>query len=241
MHDLLADPTVAEAISVMSSQSLTAIWETFYSTVLSTFFAYVIGLPLGVMLVVGDKNGIHPLPKLLMQVVNVIINLLRAVPFLILMIMVIPVSRTIIGTSVGTPAIIPPLVVAAFPFVARLVETSLREVDQGVIEAAQSMGASTWQLIYKVIIPESMPSLISNATTALTTILGYGAMAGILGGGGLGMIAINYGYYRYKYLIMVIAVILLVIMVVIFQSVGTHLALKSDKRLTKNIKRRRKQ
>ncbi|MBQ1501039.1 MAG: ABC transporter permease [Firmicutes bacterium] len=241
MHDLLADPTVAEAISVMSSQSLTAIWETFYSTVLSTFFAYVIGLPLGVMLVVGDKNGIHPLPKLLMQVVNVIINLLRAVPFLILMIMVIPVSRAIIGTSVGTPAIIPPLVVAAFPFVARLVETSLREVDQGVIEAAQSMGASTWQLIYKVIIPESMPSLISNATTALTTILGYGAMAGILGGGGLGMIAINYGYYRYKYLIMVIAVILLVIMVVIFQSVGTHLALKSDKRLTKNIKRRRKQ
>ena len=241
MHDLLADPTVAEAISVMSSQSLTAIWDTFYSTVLSTFFAYVIGLPLGVMLVVGDKNGIHPLPKLLMQVVNVIINLLRAVPFLILMIMVIPVSRAIIGTSVGTPAIIPPLVVAAFPFVARLVETSLREVDQGVIEAAQSMGASTWQLIYKVIIPESMPSLISNATTALTTILGYGAMAGILGGGGLGMIAINYGYYRYKYLIMVIAVILLVIMVVIFQSVGTHLALKSDKRLTKNIKRRRKQ
>ena len=241
MHDLLADPTVAEAISVMSSQSLTAIWETFYSTVLSTFFAYVIGLPLGVMLVVGDKNGIRPLPKLLMQVVNVIINLLRAVPFLILMIMVIPVSRAIIGTSVGTPAIIPPLVVAAFPFVARLVETSLREVDQGVIEAAQSMGASTWQLIYKVIIPESMPSLISNATTALTTILGYGAMAGILGGGGLGMIAINYGYYRYKYLIMVIAVILLVIMVVIFQSVGTHLALKSDKRLTKNIKRRRKQ
>ena len=241
MHDLLADPTVAEAISVMSSQSLTAIWETFYSTVLSTFFAYVIGLPLGVMLVVGDKNGIHPLPKLLMQVVNVIINLLRAVPFLILMIMVIPVSRAIIGTSVGTPAIIPPLVVAAFPFVARLVETSLREVDQGVIEAAQSMGASTWQLIYKVIIPESMPSLISNATTALTTILGYGAMAGILGGGGLGMIAINYGYYRYKYLIMVIAVILLVIMVVIFQSVGTHLALKSDKRLTKSIKRRRKQ
>ncbi len=241
MHDLLADPTVAEAISVMSSQSLTAIWETFYSTVLSTFFAYVIGLPLGVMLVVGDKNGIHPLPKLLMQVVNVIINLLRAVPFLILMIMVIPVSRAIIGTSVGTPAIIPPLVVAAFPFVARLVVTSLREVDQGVIEAAQSMGASTWQLIYKVIIPESMPSLISNATTALTTILGYGAMAGILGGGGLGMIAINYGYYRYKYLIMVIAVILLVIMVVIFQSVGTHLALKSDKRLTKNIKRRRKQ
>ena len=164
MHDLLADPTVAEAISVMSSQSLTAIWETFYSTVLSTFFAYVIGLPLGVMLVVGDKNGIHPLPKLLMQVVNVIINLLRAVPFLILMIMVIPVSRAIIGTSVGTPAIIPPLVVAAFPFVARLVETSLREVDQGVIEAAQSMGASTWQLIYKVIIPESMPSLISNTS-----------------------------------------------------------------------------
>lgn len=238
MSELLANPKVSEAISVMLQQTPLAVWETFYSTVISTFFAYVIGLPLGILLVVGEKNGVCPLPRALMSILNVIVNLLRSVPFLILMIMVIPLSRVLIGSSVGTPAIILPLVVAAFPYVARMVESSLREVDAGVIEAAQSMGASPGQIIWKVIIPESKPSLISGATISLTTILGYGAMAGILGGGGLGMIAINYGYYRYKYLIMILAVILLVIIVQIFQSVGTHLALKSDKRITKTAKRR---
>ena len=159
------------------------------------------------------------------------INLLRSIPFLILMIMVFPLSRLIVGTTVGTVATIVPLVVAAFPFVARLVESSLREVNPNIIEAAQSMGASPIQIIVKVMIPESVPSLISNLTIAITTILGYSAMSGIIGGGGLGKIAINYGYYRYKYLVMVVAVILLIIMVQVFQSVGTHLTTKTDRRL----------
>ena len=221
------------AWEVLKTQIPFAIWETFYVTVLSTALAIVIGLPLGVLLVAGDKNGVLPLPKPIMSVLNVIINLLRSVPFLILMIMVFPLSRAIVGTTVGTKAVIVPLVIAAFPFVARLVEGSLREVNPNIIEAAQSMGATPLQIICKVMLPESVPSLISNATIAITTILGYSAMSGIIGGGGLGMIAINYGYYRYKYLTMFVAVILLIIMVQIFQSVGTYLATKSDKRLKK--------
>ena len=186
-----------------------------------------------VLLVAGDAGGVLPLPKWLMQILNVVINLLRSIPFLILMIMVFPLSRRIVGTTVGTVATIVPLVVAAFPFIARLVESSLREVDPNIIEAAQSMGATPFQIIWKVMLPESVPSLLSNATIAITTILGYSAMSGIIGGGGLGKIAINYGYYRYKYLVMVIAVILLVLIVQLFQSVGTALAVKSDKRLKK--------
>ncbi len=230
---LFSDEAVQLAWEVLKTQIPLAIWETFYMTVLSTALAIVIGLPLGVLLVAGDKNGVLPLPKPIMSVLNVIINLLRSVPFLILMIMVFPLSRAIVGTTVGTKAVIVPLVIAAFPFVARLVEGSLREVNPNIIEAAQSMGATPFQIICKVMLPESVPSLISNATIAITTILGYSAMSGIIGGGGLGMIAINYGYYRYKYLTMVVAVILLVIMVQIFQSVGTYLATKSDKRLKK--------
>lgn len=163
-----------------------AVWETFYITVLSTAFALVLGLPLGVLLVAGDKDGVLPLPGWLMHALNVVINILRSIPFLILMICVFPLSRFIIGTTVGTNATIVPLVVASFPFVARLVETSLRELDAGVIEAAQSMGATPFQIITKVMIPESLPSLISSMTTALTTILGYSAMSGAIGGGGLG-------------------------------------------------------
>ena len=209
----------------------TAVWETFYVTVVSTLLALVIGLPLGVLLVTGEKDGILPLPAWLMHVLNVIINLLRSIPFLILMIMVLPLSRALIGTAVGTTATIVPLVAAAFPFVARLVESSLRELDSNIIEAAQSMGATPNQIIWKVMIPECVPSLIQNVTIALTTILGYSAMSGIIGGGGLGKIAIDYGYYRYKYLIMLVAVVLLIILVQLFQSLGTYLAKKSDKRL----------
>ena len=171
-----------------------------------------------------------PLPKWLMAVLDVFINLLRSVPFLILMIMVIPLTRLIVGTPVGTVASIVPLTIAAFPFIARLVESSLREVSPNIIEAAQSMGATPLQIIVKVLIPESVPSLLSNATIAITTVLGYSAMSGIIGGGGLGKIAINYGYYRYKTLVMILAVILLIIMVQVFQSLGTHLVKKSDKR-----------
>ncbi len=168
-----------------------AIWETLYVTVLSTAFAIVLGLPLGILLATGDKDGVLPLPKWLLQVLNVIINVLRSIPFLILMILVFPLSRLIVGTTVGTVATIVPLVIAAFPFVARLAESSMREVNPNILEAAQSMGASPLQIILKVMIPESVPSLISNFTIAITTILGYSAMSGIIGGGGLGKIAIN--------------------------------------------------
>ncbi|MFI3168747.1 MAG: methionine ABC transporter permease [Faecalibacterium sp.] len=208
-----------------------AIWETLYITLFATVFAVLIGLPLGVLLVVGEKGHILPLPSVVLQVLNAAINLLRSIPFLILMIMAFPLSRVIIGTTVGTTATIVPLVIAAFPFVARLIEGSLREVDAGVLEAAQSMGASPLQIICKVMLPESLPSILSNITIALTTILSYSAMSGVIGGGGLGQIAINYGYYRNEKAIMYLAVILLVALVQIFQSAGTKLTQKSDKRL----------
>lgn len=231
ISEYLASEPVQEALKVLREQFPLAIWETVYVTVLSTFFATIIGLPLGVLLVAGENNKIIRVPNGLLHALNVIINLLRSVPFLILMIMVFPLTRLIVGTVVGTPASVVPLVIAAFPFIARLVEGSLREINPNIIEAAQSMGASPFQIIVKVMIPESVPSLISNATIAITTVLGYSAMSGIIGGGGLGKIAINYGYYRYKYLIMIFAVIFLIILVQVFQSVGTRLAVKSDKRL----------
>lgn len=232
MFDKLLSPeTIEETLRIVQNEFLLGIWETLYVTVIATALAIVIGLPLGVLLVAGEKDGVLPLPKPVMHVLNVVINLLRSVPFLILMIMVFPLSRLIVGTAVGTVASIVPLVIAAFPFVARLVESSLREVNPNIIEMAQSMGASPFQIIMKVMIPESVPSLLSNFTIAITTILGYSAMSGIIGGGGLGKIAINYGYYRYMYLVMLLAVILLIILVQIFQSVGTRLSVKSDKRL----------
>lgn len=206
-------------------------WETVWSTILSTALALVIGLPVGVLLVTGEPGGVNPLPRPVMQLLNAVINLLRSIPFLILMIMVIPLSRLLVGTSIGTIASIPPLVIASFPFVSRLVETSLREVDGGVIEAAQSMGASPLQIIAKVMIPESLPSLIANVTIAATTILGYGAMAGIIGGGGLGKVAINYGYYKFNAVLEIFATLLLIILVQVLQTVGTKLAARSDKRL----------
>ena len=230
---LLANPTVAEAVEILKSEFLLAIWETFYVTVLATAFSIVIGLPLGVLIVAGESDGVLPLPKPVLSILNIIINLLRSVPFLILMVLVFPLTRLIMGTVVGTPASIVPLVIAAAPFVARLVESSLREVNPNIIEASQSMGATPFQIITKVMIPESVPSLVSNFTIAITTVLGYSAMSGIIGGGGLGKIAMNYGYYRYKYLVMIIAVIFLIALVQIFQSVGTAIAVKSDKRLKK--------
>ncbi len=228
---MFASEKLQEAIEIIESQFLFAIWETVYVTILATLFAIVIGLPLGVILVAGEENGILPLPRWLMRTLNVIINLLRSVPFLILMILVFPLTRAIVGTVVGTTASIVPLVISAFPFIARLSESSLREVSPNTIEMAQSMGASPLQIITRVMIPESVPSLISNFTIAITTVLGYSAMSGIIGGGGLGKIAINYGYYRYKYLVMVCAVVLLILLVQLFQTVGTKLAIKSDKRL----------
>lgn len=231
LSETFVSPQLKEAWEVLVAEFPMAVWETFYVTIISTLLAVVLGMPLGVMLVAGEKNGILPMPSWLMQVIGVIINLLRSVPFLILMILVFPLSRLIVGTTVGTVALIVPLTVAAFPFVARLVESSLRELDPNIIEAAQSMGATPLQIITKVMIPECVPYLISNATIAVTTILGYSAMSGIIGGGGLGSIAINYGYYRYKTLIMIFAVVLLIVMVQVFQTVGTKLTVKCDKRL----------
>ena len=232
MFDLFSDPVkVAQQLEIITSEFGFATWETLYSLVLEVVFAYIIGLPVGVLLVTGEKEGIRPLPGWIMKLLNVVINLLRSVPFLILMIIVLPLSKIIVGTKVGTAATIPPMVIAAFPLVARMVESSLRELNHGVIEASQSMGASTWQIITKVMLPESLPSLISGGTITVGTILGYGAMAGIIGGGGLGKIAINYGYYNFKYLVMWAAVICLILLVQLFQSAGTKLAIKCDKRL----------
>ena len=208
-----------------------AIWETLYSTLLATFFAIVIGLPLGVLLVTGEAKGIRPLPGPVMNFLNVLINLLRSVPFIILMVMIIPLTRLIVGTSVGTVASIVPLTVAAFPFMARLVESSLREVNPNIIEAAQSMGASTWQIVTRVMLPESVPSLITNFTLAITTIMGYTAMSGAVGGGGLGKLALSYGYQRYRFAVLYLAVIVLVLITQIIQSFGTWLAARLDKRL----------
>lgn len=232
MFDIFSDPAkLAQQLEIIQSTYLVATWETLYSLVLEVLFAYIIGLPLGVLLVTGEKDGIHPLPPFVMKGMNLVINLLRSVPFLILLIIALPLSKVIVGTKVGTPAIIPPMVIAAFPLVARMVETSLREVNHGVIEAAQSMGCSTFQIVTKVLLPEAVPSLISGGTITVATILGYGAMAGIIGGGGLGNLAITYGYYNYKYLVMWAAVIGLIILVQIFQSIGTKLATACDKRL----------
>lgn len=223
---------------------LFAIWETLYAPLLATLLAYVIGLPLGILLVTGEENGIRPLPRPLMRVLNVVINLLRSVPFLILMVVVMPLSRLILGTSVGTAATIVPLTVAAAPYVARLVEGSLREMDRGVVEAAQAMGCSPWQIVTKVMLPECRPSLINGATNAAITILSYGAMAGAIGGGGLGAMSMMRGYTRQQDIVLYVAVIFLVILVQIVQSVGTALSVKTDKRIndsekkTKRSKRR---
>ena len=231
MSEFFQSESFLNAVEILKTQFPLAIWETVYVTLLSTLFAIVIGLPLGVLLVAGENGRILHVPQWILNVLNVIINLLRSIPFLILMILVFPLTRLIIGTVVGTPASIVPLVIASFPFIARLVESSLRELNPNIIETAQSMGASPMQIVCRVMLPESVPSLISNATIAVTTILGYSAMSGIIGGGGLGKIAINYGYYRYQYLVMAFAVVFLILLVQIFQSIGTKLVAKCDKRL----------
>ena len=231
LQDFLSDPKVLQQFQIIRSVYLQSVWETVYALALQALFAYLIGLPLGVLLVTGGRDGICPLPRWLMKILNILVNLLRSVPFLILMIIALPLSKLIVGTKIGTTATIVPMVIAAFPLVARMVESSLREVDRGVVEAAQSMGASTWQIVTKVMLPEARPSLISGAAITMTTILDYGAMAGIIGGGGLGKIAINYGYYNFKTIVMWAAVIGLIILVQIIQSAGNKLSTASDRRL----------
>lgn len=213
-------------IWIMMSRGLL---ESLYMTLVSTALAYLFGLPLGIIMVVTDKEGINP-RETLNWILGLIINLLRSVPFLILLVMVLPVTRSIVGTTIGTNATIVPLVIAAAPFIARLVESSLKEVDKGVIEAAQSMGASSMRVITKVLLPEARPSLIVGGAIAVTTILSYSAMAGFTAGGGLGDIAIRYGYHRYQTDIMLVTVALLVVVVQVLQEVGMKLARIGDKR-----------
>lgn len=205
------------------------VWETVYMTLMSTVVGYVFGLPMGVLLAVTDKDGLMP-NRVLYKVLDVIANIVRSIPFLILLILLIPITRVVVGKSYGSSATIVPLVVAAIPFIARMVESSIKEVDHGVIEAARSMGASNSTIIRKVLLVEARTSLITGATIGIGTILGYSAMAGTIGGGGLGDIAIRYGYYRYQSDIMIVTVVLLVVLVQLFQTAGMVIASRLDKR-----------
>lgn len=205
------------------------IGETLYMTLLSTAFGYLFGLPMGVLLAVSDRDGLSP-NAILYKVLDFIANIVRSIPFLILLILLIPFTRALVGKSTGSTATIVPLVAAAIPFIARMVESSIKEVDVGVVEAAKSMGASNMRIIVKVLLVEARTSLVTGVTIAIGTILGYSAMAGTVGGGGLGDIAVRYGYYRWQTGIMIVTVVLLIVLVQIFQSVGMLIASKLDKR-----------
>lgn len=204
-------------------------FDTLYMTLASTLFGYVLGLPLGIILCITDKEGIKP-NAAVYKVLDFIVNILRSIPFLILLILVMPITTFIVGKSYGSSATVVPLVIAAAPFIARMVESSLKEVDKGVIEAAQSMGASTWTIVYKVLLGEARTSLLVGVTIAIGTILGYSAMAGVVGGGGLGDIAIRYGYYRYQADVMLVTIVILVALVQILQGIGMMISKKIDKR-----------
>ncbi len=215
----------SELVSMLAEETLV----TLYMTIFSTVLGYLFGLPMGVLLTISDKEGLKP-NTVLYKILDVIANIVRSVPFLILLILLIPFTRFVIGKSYGPTATVVSLTVAAIPFIARMVESSLKEVDAGVIEAAHSMGAGTFQIVWKVMLVEARTSLINGATIATATILGYSAMAGAVGGGGLGDVAIRYGYHRYEADIMFITVILLILLVQLFQTAGTKIANRLDKR-----------
>ena len=218
--------------SATTNMIILGIGETLVMVIVSTFFGYVFGLPLGIALYINNEDGIKP-NRTIYRILDIIVNIGRSIPFLILLILIIPLTRLIVGKSYGTAATIVPLTVSAIPFIGRMVESSLKEVDKGVIEAAQAMGASTIDIITKVLLVEARPSLINGLTICLGTIVGYSAMAGTVGGGGLGDIAIRYGYHRYQTDIMIVTVVIIVLLVQIFQKIGSKLATKLDKR--KNI------
>lgn len=212
------------------SMYLKETWATLYMVMVSSAISYAIGIPLGVILVITGKDSIAPC-RPVNAVLGFITNIFRTIPFLILLVMVLPLTKLLVGTTLGSRAVIPPLVIASAPYIGRMVESSLREVSSGVIEAAKSMGASNWQIIYKVLLPEAKPSLLIGAAICITTIISYSAMAGFLGGGGLGAIALNYGYYRYQTDIMMISVAILILIVEIVQEFWTRLANATDKRV----------
>ena len=206
------------------------IWETIYMTLISTAVSYVIGLPLGLVLSVTDDGGIHPI-HWLNRLLSFIVNIFRSIPFVILMLAMLPVAKLVVGTSLGNKAVIVTLIIAAAPYIARMVESSIKEVDAGIIEAAQAMGSSSFQIVYKVLIPEAKPSLITGAVISTVTILGYSAMAGTIGGTGLGQIAITYGYQRFNNDIIWVCVVLTVLIVQVIQEIGMRIAHKTDKRI----------
>lgn len=210
---------------------LQGLLESIYMTVVSTLLAYILGLPMGVLLVVTDKDGINPMPRF-NAVLGFFINVVRSIPFLILLVALLGFTKFIVGTIIGPTATLVPLTISAAPFIARLVESSIKEVDGGVIEAAQSMGASTWQIITKVMISEAKPALIVGSAVATITVLGYSAMAGFVGGGGLGDIAIRYGYYKFDEKTMWLIVLIIVVFVQILQEIGMKLAKFTDNRIS---------
>jgi D-methionine transport system permease protein len=214
----------------MIEEMLGGIGETLYMTLFSTLLAYLLGMPIGVALYVTDKNGLKP-HKGINAVLGTIVNIVRSVPFIILLITILPFTQWLLGTTLGATATVVPLVICAAPFIGRMVESSLKEVPAGVIEASRAMGTSNMKIILKTLIPEAKPSLISGCTITVTTILGYTAMAGYVGGGGLGAIAINYGYYRYNTPVMLVTVLLMVIIVQLFQEIGSRIEKKTDKRI----------
>lgn len=218
---------------MFDSQIIEMLWQgvkdTLYMTLVSTFIGYMVGLPMGIMLAVSDKDGIKP-NAVIYRIFDVISNVIRSIPFLILLILLIPFTRLLVGQSYGSTATIVPLVITAAPYIARLVESSLKEVDQGVIEAAKSMGATNLDIVFKVLLVEARTSIIMGATIATGTILGYSAMAGTVGGGGLGDIAVRYGYYRWQTNIMIVTVVLIIVLFQIFQNTGMKTAAKLDKR-----------
>lgn len=208
-------------------------WVTIYASTITVFFAYLFGIPLGVLLNISQPHGIWP-HRTLNRVVGWIVNMLRSIPFIILLLLLMPVTRLVMGVAIGPKAVILPLVVASTPFVARMVESALQEVDAGVIEVAQSTGCSTFQIVWKVILPESRPSIVMGASISFITIIGYQAMAGVIGGGGLGDIAIRYGLYKFQYDLVVATVIILIIIVQIIQVLGNGISTKIDKRIKKS-------
>ncbi len=225
---------VSEMMTQLWQQGLIqkGIWETVYMTLISTAVSYIIGLPLGLLLCVTDKDGLRPVPWF-NKILSIIVNVFRSIPFIILMVAALPFAKLIVGTSLGNRAMIVTLIIAAAPYVARMVESSVKEVDRGIIEAAQAMGTSWFKIVYKVLIPEAKPSLIVGSVISMVTILGYSAMAGTIAGGGLGQIAISYGYQRYNNDIIWICVLLTIIIVQIIQEAGMLIARRTDKRISK--------
>lgn len=201
---------------------LKAFNETVFMTFYSTIFSVILGFILAVILTISAEDGLRP-NKIIYKVLDVIINILRSFPFIILMVFIIPLTRAIVGTSIGKEAAIVPLTFAAAPFVARIIESSLREVDKGVIEAAKSFGASDFQIIFKVMLKEAVPSIVSGLTLTIISIIGYSAMAGTVGGGGLGYLAVSYGYQRFQKDVMIVTVIILIIIVQALQMLGNYL------------------